>query len=145
MTKDEKFRKVIGLRSLVFSLDKGFTLVEVLLAVVVLSIGVVAVLQAYAASLAVLQAAQTTMTSVGLLNQKAGEVQQAVFEKTEIEQAGAEGEFESPFEDFAWSWEIKPADMEGLHELTVMVTNLLDARAVSVKTYIIGKKEEEGQ
>lgn len=147
--KDVKSKKIYGLRSAVCG-PKGLTLIEVLLAVLILSIGVVAVLQAYAGSLAALQAAQTTMTSVSLLNQKAGEVQQAIFEKIKIEQAGEEGEFESPFEDFAWTWEIKPADRAGLpageaglYELTVMISNQLDTHAVSVKTYVIGKKEEE--
>lgn len=126
--------------------DKGLTLIEVLLAVSILSIGVVAVLQAYAGSLAILQAAQSTMTSVSLLNQKVGEVQQEIFERTKIEQASEGGAFESPFEDFSWSWEIKPTNTEGLYELTVMITNQLDARDVSVKTYVIDKKEEtEGE
>ena len=61
--------------------DKGITLVEVLLAVVVLSVGLTGVLRAYAASIGALEASRETVITIELLKEKMADVEQKMIEQ----------------------------------------------------------------
>ena len=123
--------------------EKGLTLVEVMLAVSILTVGIGGVLRAYAGSVAVLEAGQYSIDAVNLLKQKMAEVEQMILEQEEISQGSERGEFEDALEDFLWEWEINPAGTEDLHELTLTVSHKYNPRTFSLKTYVVDKKKEE--
>ena len=61
--------------------DKGITLVEVLLAVVVLSVGLAGVLRAYAASIGALEVSRETVITIELLKEKMADVEQEMIDQ----------------------------------------------------------------
>ena len=127
----------------ILSTKRGLTLVEVLLAVSILAIGVISVLRAYANAIATLQIGQHTIDATGLLKQKMADVEQMVLEAEEISPESERGAFESPFEEFLWEWEIKPAEIEGLNKLTLMVSHSDNPRIFALNTYVVNKNFEK--
>ncbi len=125
--------------------NRGFSLVEVLLAMSILSFGLVGVLRAYEGSVEVLEAGQYTIDMSNLLRMKMAEVEQDILENTKLTGASS-GRFKGTFADFKWRWSVKPIlleDREGLNELTLTVSHADRPRADSLVTYYVEKKKEE--
>ena len=118
---------------------KGLTLIEVLVAVSILAIGIGGVLQAFAGSVAALEAGQYNVDAVNVIKQKMADVQQMLFEQKEVSLDSENG----TFEDFRWEWEIKPTDIQDLNELTLKISHAYNPRTFSVKTYVVSKETEE--
>jgi hypothetical protein len=121
------------------------TLVEVLMAVVVLSIGIMGVLRAYAGSVTTLEAGQYTIDAVSLLKQKMSDTELMLLEKEEITRESDKGAFESPYEGFLWEWAIEPTEIEGLFTLTVNITHDYNPRSFTLRTYVLAQKAEEDE
>lgn len=120
--------------------EKGVTLVEVLLAVVVLAIGIVGVLRAYAACVATLEISRDTVTTIELLKEKMADIEQDIMEQGGISSQGSSGQFEA--QDFAWDWKAQPTADENLSEITLTVSGSLDdSRPLSLITYVQNKSK----
>ena len=100
---------------------RGVTLVEVLLAVVILSVGLVGVLRAYAASIGALEISREMVTTVGLLKEKMADVEQAMIEQGGVSAGSSSGQFEGEFEGYNWAWEATTGAQDGLCELDLTV------------------------
>jgi len=125
--------------------DFGFSLLEVLLAMSILSMGLVGVLRAYAGSIEVLEAGQYTIEMNNLLRIKMAEIEQDILENEKLSGA-ASGKFEGFFEDFQWRWNVKPVvleEREGLNEVTLTVSHVDISRTASLVTYYVEKEKEE--
>ena len=133
----------IGNKQWSLTTKKGLTLIEVMLAVSVLSIGIVGVLRAYASSIATLETGQYNIDAVNLLKQKMADVQQMLLEQGTKASQGESGNFEDIYQDFLWSWEIRPTGTEHLNELELTVSHNYNPRTISVKTYVVDPPEEE--
>ncbi|OGX38869.1 MAG: hypothetical protein A3C36_00910 [Omnitrophica WOR_2 bacterium RIFCSPHIGHO2_02_FULL_52_10] len=123
--------------------ERGLTLIEVMLAVSVLSIGIVGVLRAYASSVATLESGQYNIDAVNLLKRKMADVQQNLLEQGTEASKSDSGNFEGIYQDFLWSWEIRPTDTDHLNELELAVSHNFNPRKISVITYVVDPPEEE--
>ena len=121
---------------------KGVTLVEVLLAVVVLSVGLVGVLRAYAASIGALEVSRETVITIELLKEEMADVEQKMIEQGGISAGSASGRFDGKFADYNWAWGTATTAQEGLYELTMSVVRADGARQVSLVTYAQDKDYE---
>lgn len=115
--------------------EKGITLVEVLLAVVVLSVGLVGVLRAYAASIGALEVSRETAITIELLKEKMADVEQGMIEQGGISAGSASGQFEGEFEGYRWTREATTSAQGGLCELALTVTRTDGSRQASLVTY----------
>ena len=119
--------------------DKGITLVEVLLAVVVLSVGLAGVLRAYAASIGALEVSRETVITIELLKEKMADVEQEMIEQGGISAGSASGRFDGKSVDYNWAWGTTTTAQEGLCELALTVTRTDGSRQVSLVTYAQNK------
>ena len=118
---------------------KGVTLVEVLLAVVILSIGIAGVLRAYAASIGALEISRDTVNTIELLKEKMADVEQDMIEQGGISAGSASGQFAGESEEYSWTREATTSAPEGLCELALTVTRSDSSRQASVVTYAQNK------
>lgn len=105
----------------------GFTLIEVLIAVVVLSVGIVLVLQGMHGALAAWDGGVERMRSAMLVQEKLEQLRLAVQVAGEVPSSGR-GRFEPPFADYRWQVERETVALPGmapgsgvLHELLCTV------------------------
>lgn len=117
--------------------DKGVTLVEVLLAVVILSVGMVGVLRAYGACVGTLEVNRDVVNTIELLKEKMAEIEQGAVEQGGLSAGGSSGRFEGDWEDYAWESKTQTTSEEGLYELTLTVSS--PARQLSLITYVQNK------
>ena len=134
--------KIDRLKIPVCGLNRGVTLVEVLLAVVVLSVGLAGVLRAYAASIGALEVSRETVITIELLKEKTADVEQKMIEQGGISAGSASGRFDGKFADYNWAWGTATTAQEGLYELTMSVARADGARQVSLITYAQNKDYE---
>jgi len=105
----------------------GFTLIEVLIAVVVLSVGIVLVLQAMHGALAAWDGGVERMRSAMLAQEQLEQWRLAARTSGAVA-SGERGRFESPFSDYRWQVESETVALPGaasgsgaLHELLCTV------------------------
>jgi len=117
---------------------KGFTLIEIMTAVVILAIGIVGVLQAYAGSITTLEIGQFNINAVNILKQKMSDIEQTILEDEEPSRSdsGTDG-------DFLWEWNITSTGTDELNKLTLTVSHLFNPRTFELNTYVVDRKEEE--
>jgi prepilin-type N-terminal cleavage/methylation domain-containing protein len=101
--------------------NKGFTLIEVMLTVAVLSIGIGGVLRAFIVNLDVMQASQEYITGISLAKDKMAELLLTEKENQGLAIASSEGKFQTPYADYAWKTQITPSDKKDLNVLSVTV------------------------
>jgi prepilin-type N-terminal cleavage/methylation domain-containing protein len=130
------------------SRSDGFTLVEVLIAVVILATGVVVVLQGLHASLSVLEGAIDKTRSEMLVRSKIVEAQAAALMRESPSSLGSSGHFEEPYEAYRWRLDADTAarsvggdggDSAGagnLHEITVTVWRENSERTYAASTLV---------
>lgn len=95
----------------------GFTLLEVIVSLAVLSIGLVAVLEAYSAASRVSLQDEFLTTATFLASGKMEEVLKEPY----ITSGSDEGDFGEEFADFTWTVEATDSEIEGLVLVTVTV------------------------
>lgn len=115
--------------------QKAFTLIEVLLAVVILSVGITGVLRAYAASIGALEISRGTVDTIELLKEKMADVEQGMIEQGGISAGSASGQFTGEFKDYNWTREATTSAQDGLCELALSVSSADGTRQFSVVTY----------
>ncbi len=96
---------------------RGFTLLEVIVSLAVLSIGLVAVLEAYGAAARVSLQDEFITTATFLA---AGKMEE-VLKEPYIAAASDEGDFGEEFPDFTWTVDAADSEIEGLLTVTVRV------------------------
>lgn len=131
----------------------GFTLIEVLIAVVVLSVGIVLVLQGLHGALAAWDGGVERMRSAMLVQEKLEHWRLAARVTGEIP-AGERGGFEPPFTDYRWQIDSETIALPGaapqpgvLHELLCTVWREGRERtfAVATRVYLPEPLEPEAQ
>lgn len=99
--------------------EKGFTLLELIVAIAILSFGLVGVLQAISAALAASRLAEDYSTAAILAEQKMAELSVSV---EDLEAGEDSGDFGELFPRFAWSCRVEDSGVEGLLQATVVVS-----------------------
>lgn len=87
-------------KSSLFSSEEGFTLIEVLVALVLLAVGLTTLLELFSGSLSLAHSSRVYTTATFLANQKMGEALISEEDRTES------GNFESPYENFSYDLEV---------------------------------------
>jgi prepilin-type N-terminal cleavage/methylation domain-containing protein len=118
--------------------EKGFTLIEVMAAVVILAIGIVGVLQAYAGSITTLEVGQFNINAVSLLKEKMADIERILLEEEEPPRSGS-----GSTDDFFWEWNMASTGIEDLNELTLTVSHKVNPRTFEINTYVVDRKKEE--
>jgi len=118
--------------------NKGLTLIEVMMAVVILAIGTMGVLQAYAGSISTLEIGQLNIEAVNLLKETLADVEQVILEQEELPISD-----QGTVNDFLWKWDITSTSTDDLNKLTVTVSHEYNPRIFVINTYVVDKKEEE--
>jgi prepilin-type N-terminal cleavage/methylation domain-containing protein len=121
----------------------GFTLIEVLIAVVVLSVGIVLVLQGMHGALAAWDGGVERMRSAMLAGETLEQWRLGARETGELPSSSERGRFDPPFADYRWQVESKTVAVPGaapesgaLHELLCTVWREGHERTFSVATRI---------
>lgn len=126
------------LRSMTNNPEKGMTLIEVMTAVVVLAIGIVGVLQAFAGSISTLEAGQFNINAISLLKEKMADIEQTMLEQEDPPESDR-----GAVDDFFWEWNIASTDTEDLNKLTLTVSHKYNPRTFALETYVVDKQKEE--
>ena len=130
--------------SLLFKVS-GFSLLEVLLAMSILSFGLAGVIQAFSKSLEVLEVGQYSIDTTQLLRMKMAEIEQDILENSKLTGLSS-GQFDGDFSDFKWNVSVAPVvieDREGLNIVTLSVSHKNISRVQSLVMYYVEKKQEE--
>ena len=124
---------------------QGFTLIEVLVTLVILSTGIVLVLRAFETSLTALGESGETVHSMRLIQRKMSEIESDMLVDEQITGPGGSRSFDPPDDDYRWS--VSRADTglrtdddsgaERLALLTLEVWRRGFERRYSVSTHII--------
>lgn len=122
---------------------RGMTLVEILLAVVILSVGIAGVLQAYAVSVKTLGISRDHIDALCLLKEKMADIEQAALEQNGLSAGTSSGDFTGAFQDCTWESEAKPISEESLYELDLRVQLPDQSRRFSLATYLRNKDYAE--
>lgn len=122
--------------------EKGVTLVEILLAVVILSVGISGILQAYGVAVTALETGQDYVETMQLLKGKMAEIEQEIIEGKGLSAGSSRGVFEGGFKNYQWEREARPSSVEGLLELQLTVSHPRKSRSVAFVTYAENKDYE---
>ena len=123
------------------STDRGFTLLEVLVAMGVLGAVLPAIMIAFTTSARTRAAAENETTAAYLLRDRLSELE-AVGAPEEGEDAGEFGEGSR----FTWSTTVGSTEIEELYDVVVRVQwlEMGEQRELAVRTYMAGQGEAEG-
>ena len=124
--------------------NRGFTLIEIMITIVVLTIGTVGVLSAYMTLINAFELSRSSTDVYYLLKEKISDVEKDVAEKKEYLPGIYEGKFEDRGEDFSWKLEVQDKDLGDedlknvLDEITVTVydNRIKPQTAISLTTYV---------
>jgi type II secretion system protein I len=116
--------------------SRRFTLVEVLLAVAILSVGIVGVLAAYAKSAETLRIAQDHIEAFGLLKQKMSELEVDVRRGRHLGSGRSQGEFAGAMASYTWELEVSAGPAEYLDTVVLTVKHKSRPRTYSLATYL---------
>jgi len=119
----------------------GFTLIEIMVSVAILSIGLVLILQAFGHSLNVLRISEDNLKATFMTENKLAEAQIQAKEDWDALANGLKEKFE--FEDLQCVWEVKitSAGWEGIEEIAEEYENLNEVKATL--TWKEGKRKGE--
>jgi len=119
--------------------SRGFTLVEVLVAVVLLAVGIAGVHAAIAACTGALGRADEYEVAAGLAQQKMTEMWAGV-----LPLADDEGDFPEGPEGYLWRLEVADAEREGVQEVLLTIT-APSSREYRVATLVLAPQETAGE
>lgn len=97
---------------------KGFTLLEVMIALTIVAIGLTAVLTLGIRSIETSERVERTSQAVLLAQQKMAEIESGVIPKPDD---GEEQPFEPPQQQFSWTASYTPTPITGLRQMTLEV------------------------
>ncbi|MFA5164259.1 MAG: prepilin-type N-terminal cleavage/methylation domain-containing protein [Candidatus Omnitrophota bacterium] len=119
--------------------NKGFTLIEVLVAVVIFAAGIVAVSRAYVVSADALGIGRESAQALCLLKQKMSELEFSSVENDGLAAGVSSGVFEGDDAAYEWNCEVRTAASK-LNELAVDVRKTGSLRHFTLATYVDEKK-----
>ncbi|MFH1199365.1 MAG: type II secretion system protein [Candidatus Omnitrophota bacterium] len=120
----------------------GFTLIEVLLAVAIFSIGIAGILVSYVHLLDALRLSQETICANYLLKEVMIQVEEESLEGPGLLEGVKEGNFGAPYLDYRWIREITASGEVGLNQIKVVVFNKRHReRKLSINSYVESKKK----
>lgn len=102
---------------------RAVTLIEVMIAVIILTVGIIGIIQAYIKSLDVLQVSKDYLIEVTLTESKMAEIKRVEAENGGLTQEKQSGKFPSPYDNFNWEDEINPSDIQGFNTVKVRCFN----------------------
>lgn len=122
--------------------ERGFTLIEIMMAVAILSFGLVLVLQSFATALEGLKGARRVSAASSLLEEKMEELKEKAREENGMAEGPLSGEFDKEYKGYKWDASVKPGPVAELNELelTVSWTDGKTPRNLSAVTYVDTKK-----
>ena len=143
----------------------GFTMIEVMIAVVILAFGIMGIARSYAAMINTLEAAEYSLEAVCLLKERMFEAKVKAIEKGTLSPGVENGKFMGEYDNFSWRTVVRMADSslkepeyeEGavtttekeivmyLNEVSVTVSSLRARRLRSygLVAYVEGYEEED--
>ncbi len=121
--------------------EQALTLIEVMIAVIILTVGMIGIIQAYIKSLDVLQISKDYLIEVPLAESKMVEIQRAEVENGGLTQEKQGGQFPKPYDNFHWEDEIGPSDVPGLNTVKIRCfdKNIFPARDFLLISYAKSK------
>ena len=115
--------------SKIFSKGEGFTLIELMVAMMILSIGIVFILRTFMSSISALDSGVNRLKAVQFLEQKLAEIEQRVKEEEGIELENTQGDVLLGVRPATWTLEVLPIEwraeeMEvvGIYEVKVTLS-----------------------
>jgi len=120
---------------------QGFTLIEIMFAVVILSFGLVLVLRSFATTLEGMKRSENVKLASYLLEEKMEEVKEKAKEEKGIVNGNAFGEFED-YKDYNWNLNVNPSSVdEVLNEVKLEIswTEGKNQRSIFATTYLENK------
>ena len=97
---------------------RGFTLIEILLALIIFSAVIVAIIEGITLQLRAQQVAEDTSRAVMLAESIMDQIRYEEF----LSETEESGEFENANAGFSWEYQVAQADVENLWEVTVTVS-----------------------
>lgn len=97
----------------------GFTLVEMIVAVFILSVAVVAAIEAFTTVTRVNSKGQAFQTSALLAQQRFSEIEQ---EAASLSGGDQQGDFVDPYSDFRWQQNVEATDYPQLFKVTLTIS-----------------------
>jgi type II secretion system protein I len=124
--------------------NDGFTLVEVVLAVAILSIGITSIFRAYIVCLDVMRASQEYTTALSLAKNKLADYQQQELREKGLRVQEQEGHFDDPFREYEWKAHITPSDQKDLNTVQMTVYNGASGskKEINLYGYVKEKKDD---
>ena len=119
-------------------LSSGFTLLEVLVAVAILAIAMVAILKANVQNLDALTTSRETTTASLLASSKLAEVEAAGVANW----VESQGDFGEDYPDYSWQVETSSTEVEGLERIAVIVQRRggVAGREVRIEQFMLVEK-----
>ena len=121
----------------------GLTIVEVLLAVCILSVGIVGVLQSYWMALDVLGSGQETIDSVSCITGKMADLEEMAITEEGFDVSTSNGIFSGRYADLTWETRIVDGPVEGLKDIIISVSSKQTSKGFSVETYGTSTEDKE--
>ncbi|MGC8500988.1 MAG: prepilin-type N-terminal cleavage/methylation domain-containing protein [Leptospirillia bacterium] len=114
--------------------DRGFTLIEVMVALFIFAVAVLALLAIRAQTVRMVDQTEETLRLVDLANMKLAEIVAQGF----LPPGVLSGNFKKPYRDYRWLEEVSPAPLPVIRQVRLTVTHGLgkNAHSFSLVTYV---------
>ncbi len=117
-------------------MNQRFTLVEVLLAVALLSIGLVGVISGYAKAADALGIAQNSLEATALLAQRMAGIEEEFRQQGPLPRGRFANSFGEEFADYTWQIDVAPGPVDTLDEVALTITHTRTGRTYSAATLL---------
>jgi len=119
--------------------NRGFTLIEVLVAVVILAVGIVGIGRSYVISVGALGIGRESTEALCLLKQKISEIELTAIEAGGIDTGYSSGSFEGEYSDYEWEAQVTSVYTK-LNEVDLKVRKRGSRRVFTLATYLYAKE-----
>ncbi len=119
--------------------ERGLTMLELLVALVILSIGIVGVLRAFSSSTLTCKAAESHSNMALLAQQVAGELER----QAELETGDLSGTFGPDFPDYTWEADVQQAAEANLYRAEIRVVHTGGDRRKFYRLFTCLRKESQ--
>ena len=112
----------------------ALTLIEVMVAVIILTVGIIGIIQGLIKALDVLQVSKDYLAEVPLAENKMAEIKRQEAINGGLSLTKASGKFLSPYDNFNWEMEITPSDMVGFNTVRI---KCFDENSFPIREFIL--------